>query len=118
MIRRPPLSLWEVTTYPWHHCRNSAGTHTPSLVYGCGGGGAIGNRSERYDLSSFIPVPIPLLLIRPAKRFVDRKTRSLGGKHGAFFQAIANRVVKPMVLLPRERHGQAAIQIPPLIGEL
>ena len=68
-------------------------------------------------MSRFVALPVPLLLIGPAKRLMDLKACSFSGEHAAFFQAFADRVSKPMILLPGKRHGQAAIQIASLIGQ-
>jgi hypothetical protein len=42
-----------------------------------------GSRGERYHLSGFIPLPFPLLLTRPAQRFMDGDARSFDGEHAA-----------------------------------
>ena len=82
-----------------------------------GRGGTIAPRGKGHDLSWFVALPISLLLIGPAKRLMDFEARSFCGEHAAFFQAFADRVSKPMILVPGKRHGQAAIQMASLIGQ-
>jgi hypothetical protein len=71
-----------------------------------GRGRAIAFRYDGYALSWFVALAVALLPIGPAKRFMHFQARSSCREHAAFFQALADRVSKAMILIPSKRHSQ------------